>query len=341
VHMPTFVLKSRWGVAVGCILFSFLKLVHRILLIFVSCTYSFLSFKSFLRPNIYAQASREAQAKVVEAAKRRTASAKRRLGDQDDEQQQREEEAAFAAGLSDACPRCGLEISLIGNEEEQRAHLASCEDEKQHAVHAAKKAAAKAKSAAKAEKESAQESAEALAAWQFMGAKNEQLWLLSEDQLAAQCKEKGVTLPAEKGGADKADYVAALVQSRALVKSESSKGGGSSKRRGRFLDAASLPDNMEQLSVAELRAVLAGHGFVPTKGATKAQILAEVSAELCGDAEADAEKARAVPGRLTAAGEGGGLQKEGQVSSGKRARKAAVVEVDSDSDDSAFEPEDD
>jgi len=308
---------------------------------------SFNSSKSFSYapyPLIYKQqASREAQAKVVEAAKRRTASARRRLGDQDDLQQQREEEAAFAAGLRDACPRCGLDIGLIGNDEEQRAHLASCADEKQHAAHAAKKAAAKAKSTAKAEKDSAQESAEALAAWQFMGAKNEQLWLLSEDQLAAQCKEKGVALPPSKG-ADKADYVAALVQSRALVKSSEPQGGGGSKRRGRFLDAASLPDNMEQLSVTELRAVLAGHGFVPTKGATKAQILAEVSAELCGDAEADAEKASAVPARLTAGGEegegSGKIEGKGS-SSGKRARKAAVVEVDSDSDDSAFEPEED
>lgn len=266
----------------------------------------------------------------MDAAKRRAAAAKRRNGDGDGDAaaKLRAEEAAFAAGLCDACPRCGVELG--GHDDEQRAHLAACADGKQIAAHAAQKAAAQAKGAAKADQQRKQDDAEALAAWQFMGAKSEQLWLLSESQLEAQCAEKGVSVPTH-AGADKADLVAALVQSRALVASApGSRSGQAARRRGRFLDAASLPDNLARLSLPELRAALAGHGFVP-KGATKAEVLAEVAAELCGDADADAEKASAAPGRLTAAGE--------PQPSGKRARQAAVVEVDSESEDSAFDPE--
>jgi hypothetical protein len=74
------------------------------------------------------KASREAHAKVVAAMKRRTEAAARRRG-ADDEDEEKADEAAFAAGLSDECPRCGLSfLEMGGNEEELRAHLLSCAD---------------------------------------------------------------------------------------------------------------------------------------------------------------------------------------------------------------------
>ena len=44
-----------------------------------------------------------------------------------------------------------------------------------------------------------QDDAEALATWQFLGARSEQLYLLSEPQLQRQCEEKGERAPAAEG----------------------------------------------------------------------------------------------------------------------------------------------
>ena len=71
---------------------------------------------------------------------------------------------------------------------------------------------------AKQVKEDAQDEAEGLAAWQFLGAKPEQLYLLSEGQLEKQCADRNVPLPQQqKSCSRKTDLIAALADSRALV----------------------------------------------------------------------------------------------------------------------------
>lgn len=162
----------------------------------------------------------------------------------------------------------------------------------------AKKSKAAAVQAAKASKEAVQADAETLATWQFMGSKPEQLYLLSDDQLVQQCREKGVEVPTDEGsggggGKQKATrkeaLISSLVASRALVvhapsSSLALSGGGRPVKRGRFMDADSLPSNLSSLPLEELRAVLAGHGFTP-RATTKSKILAEVQAELCKDGD--------------------------------------------------------
>jgi len=78
--------------------------------------------------------AREQHAKVVESARRRAASvAKRRGGGGqgvDAEAEAQASEAAFAAGLSDSCPRCGGSFLAMGGEEDQRQHLLECTDAK-------------------------------------------------------------------------------------------------------------------------------------------------------------------------------------------------------------------
>ena len=62
----------------------------------------------------------------------------------------------------------------------------------------------------------------------------------------------------------------------------------------------------------------------------------QVEAELCGDADADAEKARAAPKRLEAAGASAPLGKRPRA-----AKQASVVVVDSSSDSDFSEAESD
>jgi len=196
--------------------------------------------------------SREARVKTVEAIRRRAAAANRRGGG--DGGSDKRAEAAFAAGLSDCCPRCGLSFLGVGRveEEAQAAHLLACSDGAAIAKHAATKAKAAAKEAIKQAKAAAQDDAEALAAWSFLGAKSEQLWLLSEDQLRKQCADQGVALPpasaasggggGDDGGEAKAALVGALAASRALVAHD---GRSAATSKGGRLDADTLPDNLE------------------------------------------------------------------------------------------------
>ena len=98
----------------------------------------------------------------------------------------------------------------------------------------------------------------------------------------------------------------------------------------------------QSLSLAALKAVLAGHGFTASRpGATRAEILREVAAELCGDARDDAEKvgwaaAAEVPKRLGASASAPSPAKKARQAAKKTGAKAAAVDavVVSDSDDS-------
>mmetsp|Transcript_29589 Transcript_29589/g.66319 ORF Transcript_29589/g.66319 Transcript_29589/m.66319 type:complete len:473 (-) Transcript_29589:94-1512(-) len=301
--------------------------------------------------------AREQHARVVESARRRAASvAKRRGGGGqgvDAEAEAQASEAAFAAGLSDSCPRCGGSFLAMGGEEDQRQHLLECTDAKAIKAHAEKKRKVAAAAESKASRAALQDDAEALATWQFLGSKPEQLYLLSEPQLAKQCRDRGIALPpntqsnspktSEEGGGRKAALISALVRSDALAVHS----GGGRRKRGK-LDASTLPENLESLSLEALQAVLAAHGFVSARAsgsesATKAELLAHVQAELCAEPDGSDDGDDAGHG---GGGKGGKrallIEAEGGRGSASRGRRKsrAVVEVESeDSEDSAFDPD--
>ena len=93
-----------------------------------------------------------------------------------------DEERAFLLGLSDSCPRCGQPLEEYG-EEQQRRHLMECTDEGAHKQHAQAKAAKAAKEEARQKGSLLQEAAERQAAFQFLGAKNDHLYLLGKPAL--------------------------------------------------------------------------------------------------------------------------------------------------------------
>ena len=96
---------------------------------------------------------------------------------------QHEMEKAFVMGLEDCCPRCGESFEGYPDEETQRLHLMNCTDDVRHMQYRDKKGKAEAKSSAAAARQEKQEAAKALAAWEFLGAKSSQLYLLDESHL--------------------------------------------------------------------------------------------------------------------------------------------------------------
>mmetsp|Transcript_88595 Transcript_88595/g.171577 ORF Transcript_88595/g.171577 Transcript_88595/m.171577 type:complete len:341 (-) Transcript_88595:290-1312(-) len=289
--------------------------------------------------------------------KRRTEAANRRRGRDEDNEQECAEQA-FALGLKDECPRCGLSfLEMVGQsgEDDQREHLMTCSDTNAIASNRAKKGEKAAAQALKEKAATAQADAEALATWHFMGAKPEQLWLLSEDQLQQQCSDKGVdTEPttqssdsskpsksksSQSSSSRKEALISALVSSRALVTtSSSSSSAGPTTKRGRFHDADALPSDLHSLPLEELRSVLAGHGFVPNSS-TKSGILKEVQAELCK--EDDSDDGGDGDDDAYSDGEGGGVSGKGQkkgkgtlrLTSGAAAPSSAGSDDDDDGDD--------
>lgn len=223
-----------------------------------------------LKEDIQAEQTRIAKAR--EQKQRRAARQSRSLSAE-------EEERAFLMGLVDCCPRCGEVFEGYPDEESQRQHLTDCMDDKKHAEHQSKKAEKRKIEESKLAKQNAQEMAQSKAQWDFLGGKTSQLWLLDESQLRVQASDAGLSV---KGS--KEDLIARIAVSRyssdtsgeesntllrisegttscstALICSD---GRGLKKRRR--LTADSVPSNFHSFPVAQLRALCASHGFLPT-----------------------------------------------------------------------------
>lgn len=193
--------------------------------------------------------ARDDAAKKMAGLKRRS---KRAAMEEDDEL----ELQAFAAGLADECPKCGIDFAELMNEGiSAEIHLMNCNDEEACKRQKAKKDAKQKKKDAREEAQAAQNDVESKAAWEFLGKNNDQLYLLSEGQLLKELKEKGLK---SKAGGDKVDMIATLVnRERCLVLNDgnaANDGGGNAK---------SLPSlsTIQRMGVDELRAVLASHGM--------------------------------------------------------------------------------
>jgi curved DNA-binding protein CbpA len=146
----------------------------------------------------------------------------------------KEQERSFMMGLSDVCPRCGEDFTEMEDEEEQRRHLMECVDEKKHKEFAVKKAATAQLKEKKEAQAAKQESAQTHAAWQFLGANNEQLWLLEDDQLRSHAQ--GLNLDAS---GDSADLIGRIVKS-SKQKEEEQEQEQEMPKRGRGKQSSSL-----------------------------------------------------------------------------------------------------
>mmetsp|Transcript_4409 Transcript_4409/g.9875 ORF Transcript_4409/g.9875 Transcript_4409/m.9875 type:complete len:621 (-) Transcript_4409:185-2047(-) len=236
---------------------------------------------------------------------------------------------AFAAGLAEECPKCGIDFAeLLREGISAEVHLMNCNDEVSHKKQRAKKEAKRKRDEAREDALAVQNDAESKAAWDFLGKNNDQLYLLSEGQLEKEMKEKGLE---SSEGDDKADMIAALVnQERSLVVRDS---GASS---GVAASAKSLPSipTLQRMDADELRSVLASHGMdtKKMKGMTKRKMLAMLEDKVYKNDDEDDD---VVEVKLLTNGGGKSESCGRKKPAKKRRRKKMKIEMDSsDEDDS-------
>ena len=111
-----------------------------------------------------------------------------------------EDEQAYCLGLIDACPRCGeyLESYSKANKRDkteltpQRIHLNHCNDSKKHAEYNAKQAKKSKQELKKHTKIELEEDTEGLAAWEFLGSKEGDMWRLTDKQIDMHANKLGL-----------------------------------------------------------------------------------------------------------------------------------------------------
>jgi len=224
-------------------------------------------------------------------ARTKTMLAKRRRAERSAGRESVDEEKAFTLGLLDECPRCGESLEDY-SEELCSQHLRECINDTKIKEHKVKKAQIEAVKASKDAKRDAQISVQSAAAWKFLGAQSEQLYLLDETQLQKHAKELGLdVLPSS----DRADLVEALVSRRSHANSsygagamvlasddvDSSADPQRPQAKRRKLHVKNLPSNLHSLSVGELRVILASHGLLhlASKSAVKKDLLDIIEGE--------------------------------------------------------------
>ena len=192
----------------------------------------------------------------------------------------------FVQGLLDACPRCGEEPECVPEDREgHKEHLRGCKDKKKIAAHQKKLKTEEAVAAVKEAKQTAQEDMQSLRTWEFLGGKEGEMWLLTDDQLARQCREKGILPEDDKGKEEKLSKDQMIAQLVAHGKGQlmlthggekgTAKNGGMTKR----LTRDSLPGNLYTLSISQLKCVCAAHGFFPST-TTQGGIIREMEQEV-------------------------------------------------------------
>jgi len=223
--------------------------------------------------------------------------AKRRRAERSVGRESMDEEKAFTLGLLDECPRCGESLEDY-SEELCSQHLRECTNDMKIKEHKVKQAQLEAVKASKDAKRDAQISVQSAAAWKFLGAQSEQLYLLDEAQLKKHAKEVGLDVAPDS---DRADLVEALVSKRShanssydasamvLASDDTSAGPQRPQAKRRKLDAKNLPSNLHSLSVGELRVILASHGLLhlAPRGAVKKDLLDIIEGETLDGRDAE------------------------------------------------------
>uniref|UniRef100_A0A7S1FXR4 J domain-containing protein n=1 Tax=Corethron hystrix TaxID=216773 RepID=A0A7S1FXR4_9STRA len=253
-------------------------------------------------------ALREKQAMLTEQKRRRAKSFQRRCMVKDDENA----ETAFLMGLANECPRCGISLADLDDKDEID-HLRNCNDEEKIMANKRKKEAIEDKKNKKKKRQDLQEDVTAKAAWDLLGASNENIWMLTDGALQKECAEHGI----DAKGKENHEMISSLVlskKSQALTKYKTQKGSGK-------VTADTLPSNLHAMTEKQLRAVAASHGIKVGKFSRKIDII-----ELLQSAQEGSKPLMITNG-------GAKLEKS-------RTSKSQVIEIESGSE-SEYEPDDD
>jgi len=206
------------------------------------------------------QQLREEQSKTTEQKRRRAESFRRRRRGDDDANA----ETAFLMGLANECPRCGVSLADMEDKDEID-HLRNCNDEEKITTNKRKKEAVEQKKNKRKAGQELQNDVSAKAAWDFLGASNENMWMLTDGALEKECSEQGVIANGKKSH----EMIASLVSKR---KSQTL-----TKFSGREdpvnATANRLPSNLHSMTELQLRAVAASHGINPGSNLRKNDII--------------------------------------------------------------------
>lgn len=214
----------------------------------------------------------------------------------------RTNESAFVLGLIDCCPRCGEMLEDYGDEDCQRQHLMNCTDEVKHSEFKAKVEKKRRRDEEKEEKKNSQMNIQTKAAWEFLGSKTSQLYLLDEVQLRSIAMEQGLDV-----SGDQEDLVVRITEFRSGESGVKASDGGKVmlleddadksqvdykniasaavvvRQKKRRISGDDLPSNLYSMTIAELRAICASHRIPVAKGTSKADIISEIEDALCDE----------------------------------------------------------
>lgn len=253
---------------------------------------------------------RERKAKQTEQKRRRAESAKRRKGSSNNDNN--DAAVAFLLGLANECPRCGMSLADL-SEQDELYHLQNCnDDEGKISANTRKKEAREEAKVQEEKQQELQDDVAAKAAWELLGRDNEDMWLLTDGALEKECTEQGVAVAKGKK-ASSHEMIASLVEkskSRALTKFDKS-----SKKT-----TDSLPSNLHSMTVSQLRAVAASRGIVIDTKLRKVDIIELIESKV------EAESSKGDNDLLM-------LTNDGNSQPDKK-RKAFMAMDPSDSDDS-------
>jgi hypothetical protein len=216
---------------------------------------------------------RELRAKQTEQKKRRAESARRRRGVSNE----KEADAAFLMGLVNECPRCGISLADLEDQDEMD-HLQNCnDDEGKISANKRKKEALEGAKSQKRQRQELQDDVAAKAAWQLLGSENEDMWLLTDGALEKECAEQGVDVA--KGKTSSHEMIASLVKkgkSSALTKFDPKNGKNTT---------SSLPSNLHSMTISQLRAVAASRGITVGTKLCKSDVIDLIESESELDSE--------------------------------------------------------
>jgi len=181
-----------------------------------------------------------------------------------------DEEKAFTLGLIDQCPRCGEDLEELGDDDAARLHLMECVDLKKHAEHRKKKVEDALEKEKKNEKQQAQEAVQRQAAWELLGSKTNNLWMLDDDQVKKQAAIENV----KENSGSRDDIINEIARKRQktggtmmieATKSSSALVTTTNSKKKKSITIDDIPSNYKSLSAAELKTILACMGMRESK----------------------------------------------------------------------------
>jgi len=209
-----------------------------------------------------------------------------------------DDELAFTLGLIDECPRCGENLEDY-EDDSARMHLMECTDVRKHQEHKKKKVEEALKKEKQNEKQTLQESVQRQAAWELLGSKSNQMWMLDDDQVKNVARIEGLKTKSE----NREDLINEIAKKRRIdndqnLMIEGKKSSSSSaltttnnKKKSNTINIEDIPSNFRNLPVNELRSILASAGMLDSVNSNdKRELIKLIESSILGENIDDSEE---------------------------------------------------